>query len=451
MVCALRISDPIKARTIYSQMSTQNQKEPSTQFLLYKVALRCHDSDLAKQCIDSICIATTKDATILYACVLEAQRMGNHSQSITSLLRVLDKYDYNAPSGVHLPALLRSTARLLLRDVDGVDARDGGCIESICKLFERAAVQARAGRRDSNNDLFTLAELDWFSRSSYNLALKICTSWTPEHTSRMVQSCLKFIDLYRSDLAPTILADLSLRRLFCAFLHCSLLVALARSEDVLEAQLQHYLNAREIVDDFRAHLPAQLERLGGGAKEDLQRKHSSLLTFDFEAAARLKAWPSLEKIIEECKTRGDVSIFTVLADIALASDAPTDIMIKTLQQIINATWNSDGNDIERLSRWIRCLFALALTYKSEIAEQLLDQVIIVVKSVRSKDKVYPREELEWLATTTFNHAVDYYCLSQDIECRRWAERALTLSALCQDGGSLRDSLQQKYQGLAWHE
>ena len=109
------------------------------------------------------------------------------------------------------------------------------------------------------------------------------------------------------------LADLSLRRLFCDFLSASLLIVMARSEDNIEAQvywsptclrlladsekLQHYLNVRKVINDFRARLQEQLDRLEGGAKEDLMRKHTSLIAYDFEAAARLKAWDSFEQLI----------------------------------------------------------------------------------------------------------------------------------------------------------
>lgn len=41
-----------------------------------------------------------------------------------------------------------------------------------------------------------------------------------------------------------------------------------------------------------------MERLQGGAKDDLLKKNNSLLAFDFEAAARLKAWDSLEQLIK---------------------------------------------------------------------------------------------------------------------------------------------------------
>jgi len=102
----------------------------------------------------------------------------------------------------------------------------------------------------------------------------------------------------------------------------------------------------------------------------------------------------------------------------------------------------------KLSRWIRCLLQLALTSKNEIAEFLLDQAISLA---RDEKMIYPPEELEWLATTTFNRAVDFYCVSQDEACRRWAEKAITLASCGRDGGELHKLLESKYLGLQWEK
>ena len=56
-----------------------------------------------------------------------------------------------------------------------------------------------------------------------------------------------------------------------------------------------------MVSDFRIDVKSQVNRLEGGAKGDLQSKYASLLAFDYEAAARLKAWDSLDEIIKVCK------------------------------------------------------------------------------------------------------------------------------------------------------
>ncbi len=241
ILCALGTSDPAKALEVYSQMSATNRKDPSTQYLLYKVALRSQDVDLATECLDTVFNASANDATLLYACVLEAQQMGDQVQSIASIQRLLEKYNYNAPREVHLPALLRCTARLLIREIDNPDTLVKNGIDGICKLFEGAAVRAKASKRDPANDLFSLAELDWFSRNSYNLALKFCTSWAPGQTLRLSQACLKFLDLYPTAIDPSVAADLSLRRLFCQFLSGSLLIVLARAVDNIQDQVVSYI------------------------------------------------------------------------------------------------------------------------------------------------------------------------------------------------------------------
>ena len=53
-----------------------------------------------------------------------------------------------------------------------------------------------------------------------------------------------------------------------------------------------------MIDHFRVDVNSQISRLDGGAKSDLQRKHASLLAFDYEAAVRLRAWDSLDGIIK---------------------------------------------------------------------------------------------------------------------------------------------------------
>jgi hypothetical protein len=58
-------------------------------------------------------------------------------------------------------------------------------------------------------------------------------------------------------------------------------------------------------------------------------------------------------------------------------------------------------------------------------------------------------ELEWLATTSFNRAVDYYCSSDDAKTKLWAEKALTLADTVEDKGTLLHLLREKYSGLSW--
>lgn len=52
-----------------------------------------------------------------------------------------------------------------------------------------------------------------------------------------------------------------------------------------------------------------------------------------------------------------------------------------LQHIINMNWQRDDGGIDNLSRWIRCLFTLALS-ETEIALQLLDRAVTIAEVAR---------------------------------------------------------------------
>jgi hypothetical protein len=97
---------------------------------------------------------------------------------------------------------------------------------------------------------------------------------------------------------------------------------------------------------------------------------------------------------------------------------------------------------------MRCLFRLGMSSSDgPLAEGLLDQVTELAASAEYSESPYPPEELEYVATTAFNRAVDYYCTGEDDACRRWAGKAVGVAGLCMDGGGLRGLLQEKLVGL----
>jgi hypothetical protein len=59
-------------------------------------------------------------------------------------------------------------------------------------------------------------------------------------------------------------------------------------------------------------------------------------------------------------------------------------------------------------------------------------------------QTYPSEEIVWLATAAFNHAVDLFSLAQDEASQRWMEKALAVAKLASDNGNLHKRLEAKY-------
>lgn len=140
----------------------------------------------------------------------------------------------------------------------------------------------------------------------------------------MLQCCIAFIDQYPTDISEQISDDLSLRKMFCEFSAATALIALARAEDIVETQLQDYLNIRKHVTSFDSLLQDKLVNMEEGPAQDLLQKLSVLLAFDFEAACQLKAWDDFGEIVMKAAICKEMRIYELMADCILASKAPTE-------------------------------------------------------------------------------------------------------------------------------
>jgi hypothetical protein len=123
------------AREIFNAMPESAKNEPMSRFLMYKVALRSEESELAAECLRIISLAPAKDPTLLYACVLDAQQTGNKHQTVAALQCVLEKYG-SSPLG-HLPSLVRLTVVLMIQILEETSGKSEKDIDKLCELFEK--------------------------------------------------------------------------------------------------------------------------------------------------------------------------------------------------------------------------------------------------------------------------------------------------------------------------
>ena len=129
----------------YGSMSDTAKNERMTRFLMYKIAMRHEHLEFAAECLEVVSRSNScgdvPDPTLLYACVLDAQQVGNKQQALKALQIVVKKFGNTTASTVHLPSLLRLTIKLscsLLDATNGEQSSDiqEANIERICKLFE---------------------------------------------------------------------------------------------------------------------------------------------------------------------------------------------------------------------------------------------------------------------------------------------------------------------------
>ncbi|OHE93556.1 hypothetical protein CORC01_11153 [Colletotrichum orchidophilum] len=339
ILCALGRNDTERARQVFHSMTEAAQNEPMTRYLMYKAALRSADRELAAECLERVGAAADRDPNFLYACVLEAQQAGDRVCAMQALKQLVEKFEFSETSPIHLPALLRCNIRLAVSVAEsekGAKERQGA-VDEVLALFEGAVKAVQRDPKDEDgNRLFTIKELDWFCQNAYNLGLKHSDSWDVRHLIRLYNSCLAIAAHYPIDLPAEAASDLAFRTMFCDFIAAAALVSLARTEDNIEQQLQHYLVMRRHVVAYNAALEKQMSNgLDKRLKSDLTAKLATLMVFDFEAAMALKKVDDLGCIIRTAVTCRDVDTLKAMGDIALRGRLPGHALYSTLGVIVN--------------------------------------------------------------------------------------------------------------------
>ena len=188
------------------------------------------------------------------------------------------------------------------------------------------------------------------------------------------------------------------------------------------------------------------------------------MTYELEAILHLKQWDAMSSAFDECLKAAydpcdmDNKYLPIYADLAIliheelakgrSSAQHQAKVFSFLQSLINKAYQKN-RDIRQLCKWIRCLFQMAMKSDDKLALQCLDQAIRIARSLREGPTPYDAVELEWLAATTFNCAVDFYSAGDEANCRVWVETALSLAGEASDGGQFLKILREKYSTLSW--
>ncbi|CAJ2511271.1 Uu.00g068960.m01.CDS01 [Anthostomella pinea] len=125
------------------------------------------------------------------------------------------------------------------------------------------------------------------------------------------------------------------------------------------------------------------------------------------------------------------------------------VLYNTLRKLINCIWELEHFDNKKLAKYMRCLLKVTLPLEPNLPLKVIEETCDIVKESAGKRESFPSFELEWLATTAFNHGVDLYGINEDELSQKWVAHAFTLAHHHQDGGDLQRQLQEAYTKLQW--
>lgn len=121
-------------------MTAETQKDPMTQYLMYRTTIRSGDVDIASDCLENVARSNIS-FELLYACVADSQRVGDRLITLEAMKKLAEVYNYEKPGKVNLPALLRCTIMLqhgFLNSDEKVD--QDPVVADMCKMFDGGRV-----------------------------------------------------------------------------------------------------------------------------------------------------------------------------------------------------------------------------------------------------------------------------------------------------------------------
>ena len=443
MATALQRDELDTARAAFFGLPVSSKNEGMTRYLAYKLALKSNDVRLASECLESLVKNVDREPRYLYACVLEAQQSGNRAIAVAALQALVNQ----PPNGVQLPALFRCTARLLMEELGDGSQTKVEATDELVHLFETASANMKVLRQGSEEQW--RAEIQWWSKNAFNIALQQCTEMQPEHLVRLLRVCIKCLECYPDDSGLVHRDDVLQRKQICHFLCASAFTVLGRTADDRQRQLQHYLEVQREVNTFLASWQPPPYPT---ADDDLHSARAlELLRYNVESAFKLEQWDKLDAALAACLNFQGTARWDTLADLVmviyeqtsrLAIDSSAISKVpELLQKVINETWSKD-KDVIKLARWLRFTFSVGVgDSDGGISVKLVEQAAALARrGTELRNDPYPEDELQWLATTAFNKAVDLLAVENRQAADQWMEAALELAKYAADNGSLHAQL-----------
>ncbi|KAK4141165.1 meiosis protein SPO22/ZIP4 like-domain-containing protein [Dichotomopilus funicola] len=136
----------------------------------------------------------------------------------------------------------------------------------------------------------------------------------------------------------------------------------------------------------------------------------------------------LLNLLVERQGEGDTN--AVVGDLCEVFDA---VLYSNMRKLVNEIWTLENFDAVKLTKYTRCLFQATLPLNDSLAMDLLDEACTRARELHENpDTPWPEDELEWMATTAFNHAIDCYGARETDQAKAWATKAINLAHYCRD-------------------
>lgn len=521
--CCINVNDFTTAGELYFELSETAKSNPLSNYLRYLIALRTGDGAEVDSSMVALLANTGRDQRLLLACVGETMKYGTQKQGAALLQRVLDRHGNDLPKTIDKCALLRCTARLHLSVLAESPEHATETLAMLCSIFRTAAAYTASQKEDTSLTSCSGEECEWFEKTAFNTALQYYDKWPAKYTiDLLAHSVAVCYPQPRTEPQRTKEAkhEAKVRYLQSILFTTEARACMSGKtiEDLprtsyhardppLATKLQSHFYSK-VLEQYHwlKHAVDQTTAKSWQGTEDLQLQTATILPLAFEAQLFLtlvdatEGLPvsvlSLEQLIDSIPhLTSATKAYALIADLILtaASQDPSEReelhlgtklplkhAITLLYRLITALRDREEYDIPKAARWIRCVVQLVIdsqdnTVKPEqqythldMIDAITSEAVAIARSTLHTTSTatsiytqhYPTDELQWLATTLFNLAIDLHFADGKEEAAaalHWVQRAVEIAdvlaeidlASGADQGGLARALRAQGKRVGW--
>ncbi|KAJ5392935.1 hypothetical protein N7465_011909 [Penicillium sp. CMV-2018d] len=501
VACYLQTGDTTAARQLIDRGLLQSQVDCERMYLSYKLRLMEGKDGFGYFYFGFPLQPVPHKQTSILSCAMEAQRQHKPEEVLNCLDQFVkfltsdDIYHDDFPAAEHYMFAITLLSEELSK---GFSQRIGKCIETV--LQSAVSYVKENSMFEGGNQEVSVTQLQWLYCASFKLSLKLINSSGFLWATSVLDHSKDFALQYREIAYPEMGSKAPRPHLF-AVVYLRLLVSSlkARCEDEPTQKTSHYENVRacfQELDDLRGWQDGE-EEADDDANYKEDRHHDVAQFFDLEAAMHLKKWDDVARICASDDTFPNPKFYAPIMDLTLQLNIPPTLAIQVIKRIMlklselqddpPSTWQRDFR--VSLPRYLHCLFSLAITPVQQadylefvcldvemadpvVAEEVLDKILAMANEeadVKQEEGLnaqhglstmhtgselcgvftYPAAELIKIATVAFNKATDFYRATQDEDCQRWANKAISIAQLVPgaQGKQLVEKLQTRLGSL----
>ncbi|KGO73909.1 Meiosis specific protein SPO22 [Penicillium italicum] len=479
VACYIQTGDITAARQLIDRGLFQSQVDCQRMYLSYKLCLLEGKDGSGCFYLGFPLHPVPQKQMSLLSCAMEAQRQHKPEEVLNCLDQFIkcltsdDIYHHDFHAAEHYIFAITLLSKELSKSFS---QRLGNCVVTV--LRSALSFAKENSMFEGGDQEVSVTQLQWLYFSTYQLALKLVNSSGVLWATSVLDHSRDFALQYRQIAYPE-MCSRAPRPHFFAVVYLRLLVTCfkARRENDPTEKTSQYENVRacfQELDDLHGWEDGE-EETDDDANYNEDRHHDTAQFFDLEAAMHLRKWDDVASICASDDAFSDPKFYAPIMDLTLQMNLPPKLAIQIIKRIMSelselqddppSTWQRDFR--VSLPRYLHCLFTLAIAPAQdpigpefalldvnmadpEVAEEVLDKVLtmaneevaveeghnaqhglsaIQVGSDLGEVFTYPAAELIKIATVAFNKATDFYRATQDEDCQRWANKAISIAQL----------------------